>query len=145
MEERTFDLRGHSTSTKSQNHELQWRSVGWKDTSRHFVNSISLSFPLPAHEFSYRPRPVSHVCFFSRLSIRKFLKHSSKRALIVSRVKCVGKTGKPSDNRRGYPHLASSMHSPLYFPGFADQLQSNVSRVFVHDRQTVRREVRYRR
>lgn len=57
--------------------------VGWKDTSRHFVNSISLSFPLPAHEFSYRPGPVSHVCSFSRLSIRKFLKHSSKRVLIV--------------------------------------------------------------
>lgn len=84
MEERTFDLRGHSTNTKSQNHKVQWRPVGWQDTSRHFVNSISLSFPLPAHEFPYRPGPVSHVCSFSRLSIRKFLKHSSKRVLIVS-------------------------------------------------------------
>lgn len=62
---------------------VQWWLVGWRSTSRHFVNSISLSFPLPAHELnSHIDRdPSLRVCFLSRLSIRNFLERASKRSL----------------------------------------------------------------
>lgn len=71
--------------------------VGWRCASRHFVNSISLSVPLPAHELNSHidPGPVSPRLFLlARLSIRNFPERGFETLIVIHETDEGGGTGR---------------------------------------------------